>query len=362
MASIIKPLYASVLPEAMAQRTLLSFFLASPVLETIAETIEREYYDQETPRRHYPALLMLKLLVIKCFRKLSFARTIQTLTEEDCANLGISLDDPLPHPATLHHFVKYRLGVDGLKHIMILIGTALVQVCDTEWIAIIDSTPLEASRYNQYAPYNPHYRIRMDKAHIFHLGRYPLAMVYSSGTDADVTHLLALLETVVLMNPDLYGVQLDAAYDSFEAHALIWYHLNAWPCITFQEGAVVQKDGEEDRIRHWVNKLWKAGGDVHASWEEQLRFLFQQGRVEQVGMFFRNKNILNPEFPTLMQGRSECERVHNHIKTTVVFHLKGIRDESRELYMLLNFIVYQLLLLVGCEAGVENPSILSALI
>ncbi len=99
MTSIIKPLYDGVFPDAMAQRTLLSFFLASPVLETIAETIEREYYDQETPRQHYPALLMLKLLVIKCFRKLFFARTIQTLTEENCDNPGISLDDPLPNPS-----------------------------------------------------------------------------------------------------------------------------------------------------------------------------------------------------------------------------------------------------------------------
>jgi hypothetical protein len=186
--------------------------------------------------------------------------------------------------------------------------------------------------------------------------------IVALGTDADVTHLPALTETVAPMCPSLYGVQLDAAYDAFEAHAQLWYHLNAWPCIAFREGAVVQEDGEENRIHHWVNKLWKAGGDVHASWEEQLRFLFQQGRVEQVGMFFRNENILNPEFSTLMHGRNDCERVRNHIKTTVVFHIKGIRDESRELYILLNFIVYQLLLLVGREAGVENPSVLSALI
>ncbi len=282
MASFIEPQHEGILPDTMPQGILLLSFLASPALETFAETIEREYYDQKTPRQHYPAVLMLKLLVIKCFRKLSYARTIQTLTEEDCDNLGISLEDSLPHPATLHHFVKYRLGVDGLNRVMTLVGTTFVHTRDTERVGIIDSTPLEASRYDQYAPYNPHYRVKMDKAHIFHLGRYPLGMVYSSGTDADVTHLPTLIETVAPMCPNLYGVQLDAAYDSFEAHAQIWYHPDAWPCIAFREGAVVQKDGEENRICHWVNKLWKAGGDVHASLEEQLRFLFQQGRVEQV--------------------------------------------------------------------------------
>jgi hypothetical protein len=50
---------------------------------------------------------MLKLLVIKCFRSLFYARIILFLTPED----------PLPHPTTLHHFVKYRLGVDGLNRL-----------------------------------------------------------------------------------------------------------------------------------------------------------------------------------------------------------------------------------------------------
>jgi len=77
-----------------------------------------------------------------------------------------------------------------------------------------------------------------------------------------------------------------------------------------------------------VNNLWKAGGDVHAPPEAQLRFLFEQGRGEQVGMFFWNTKILNPEFPTLLHGRGKCERVHSHIKTTAGFRLKGISTSS----------------------------------
>jgi len=158
---------------------------------------------------------MLKHLIIKCFCKLTYARTIQSLTRDDLQNLGLSPEDPLPHPAPLHHFVKYLLGVDGLRHIMTLTGSALARKLDDELIGIIDSTLLEASRYGQYAPYNPHYQIKMDKAHIFHLGKFPLAMVYSRGTDADITHLPMLMTTIAPMHPDLYGVQLDAAYDSF---------------------------------------------------------------------------------------------------------------------------------------------------
>ena len=40
----------------------------------------------------------------------------------------------------------------------------------------------------------------------------------------------------------------------------------------------------------------------------------------------------------------------------------GGRPVPKGIVTYYNFIVYQLLLLVGCEAGVENPSMLSALI
>ncbi len=72
---------------------------------------------------------MIKLLVIKCFRKQSYARTIRLLTEDDCFNLGAEKTKAgylLPNPATLHHFVKYRLGVEGVERLMHLVGEAIV--------------------------------------------------------------------------------------------------------------------------------------------------------------------------------------------------------------------------------------------
>jgi len=108
-------------------------------------------------------------------------------------------------------------------------------------------------------------------------------------------------------------VLLDTGYDSYAAHAHLWYHLNARPCIDTREGAVIPEEGTGPRIRHWVNKLWRAGGDIHAPLTQPLRFLYQQGRGEQVGMHLRNKNLLDPEFPTRIQSRGECERIHGRI-------------------------------------------------
>jgi|ADurb_Gel_03_Slu_FD_contig_71_1063251_length_1207_multi_3_in_0_out_0_3 hypothetical protein len=43
----------------------------------------------------------------------------------------------LPHPATLHHFAKYHLDVDGPKRIMALVRTALIRWADKDWNGII---------------------------------------------------------------------------------------------------------------------------------------------------------------------------------------------------------------------------------
>ena len=84
-------------------------------------------------------------------------------------------------------------------------------------------------------------------------------------------------------------------YDSFDAHADIWYHLNARPIISYASNAVINKEGEKERIDHWVNKNWKIGGDVHAPMEDKLKFLYEIGRREQVGMYLRNQNIVDKE-------------------------------------------------------------------
>lgn len=56
--------------------------------------------------------------------------------------------------------------------------------------------------FSKYAAFHPHYSVKMDKAHIY-LESYPLAMVYSSGTDSDPSHLQPLPYKVKALNPRL---------------------------------------------------------------------------------------------------------------------------------------------------------------
>ncbi len=93
---------------------------------------------------------MIKLFVVKCFRNLSFDKTVSSLTEEEAILLSFFDENgqiKLPSGGTLHHFVKYRLGEEGVNEIMMMLGEKILKL-SSEKEAKIDSTPLEASRYD----------------------------------------------------------------------------------------------------------------------------------------------------------------------------------------------------------------------
>jgi len=59
---------------------------------------------------------MINPIVVKCYRNLSFEKTIFTLTNQEARLLCFEDDNGsinLPSNATLHHFVKYRFGGRG---------------------------------------------------------------------------------------------------------------------------------------------------------------------------------------------------------------------------------------------------------
>ncbi|AKB57659.1 hypothetical protein MSBR2_1143 [Methanosarcina barkeri 227] len=74
---------------------------------------------------------MIKLFVVKCFRQLSYDKTISSLTEEEAILLSFYDENgqiKLPSGGTLHHFMKYRLGEKGVNEIMMLIGEKILKL------------------------------------------------------------------------------------------------------------------------------------------------------------------------------------------------------------------------------------------
>ncbi|CAD6492870.1 MAG: hypothetical protein CHKLHMKO_00360 [Candidatus Argoarchaeum ethanivorans] len=283
--------------------------------------------------------------------------------------------------STPYHFVKYRLGVDGVDKIMEMVGEKIIKLADSK-DAKLDSTPLEASRYDQHSDFNPHYGCKMDKAHITMIGTYPVFMTYTNGLAGDSISLTSHIAAFLRMKADIDEYRLDGSYDSFLNHADIWYKLKAEPLISLPVDAVINKEGELGRINHWMNRLWKLGGSKCMKIGEKLKFLYENGRQEQVGRYLRNQNLEDKTFPDLCKLRSECERIHWHIKklhtscteiiyqisvaiergtfilsrtlkNTVKFDVRRVRNESRELYSKINLVIYQLLLLTNLQNHIK---------
>ena len=335
------------LSEILPNRTSVCQYLQYVDLYHLERYIVENCYKTGRERTIYDPLIMLKLIIVKFFREASYSDTLHSLTDQDCRDLGLpwTLEGYIvPAKSTLHHFVKYRLKEKGFEKLMEIIGKMICQL-SPEKSGIIDSTPLEASRYDQYAEFNPHYQCKMYKAHIFHLGDIPIFCSFSEGTKSDFTYATDLINGVKPMKPKITAVFADGGYDSFEIHADIHHFLHARPVIDCRENAVIHEDGDKDRIDHWVNKLWKEGGSVHDTIEKKLEFLYEQGRQEQVGMYFRNQNLRNPAFDLVYSRRGDCERTHNNIKSIVKFDVRKVRNDSKRLYVLANFVIYQILLL-----------------
>ena len=100
--------------------------------------------------------------------------------------------------------------------------------------------------------------------------------------------------------------------------------------------------------------MWNISGNIHANTEEKLIFLYQNDQIEKVGMYFRNKNILDPDFNLKCRTRSNCEKKHSHIKNVVEFDVRGIPNQSRNLYTLMKFVAYQILMFSHTQLRFEE--------
>src|SRR5450759_4792405 len=95
-------------------------FLYFLCIEDIAKYVERTYYTNKDWHFRYKVSSMIKLFIVKCFRTLSYDKIISSLTEEAILLSFFDENDQikLPSGGTLHHFVKYRLGEEGINEVI----------------------------------------------------------------------------------------------------------------------------------------------------------------------------------------------------------------------------------------------------
>ena len=323
----------------------------------LASALDDLFPSHTIKRWIYSPLTLLKLLILQDKKKVSYRTLVSTLTLDECIALGLEEISPdvfrIPCASTVHHFAYERLGLAGFNSLMLAVGNLACKYI-RGGSGMVDSTPIPAAIHDEYAEFNPHYSQKMFKLHIFHYAQFPLAAEFSGGCAYDGNFFSSLSDMVQPMKPILTKMMLDGGYDSYEIHAEVWYKFRVHPFIGIRENAVYNPEGSEMRILHWVNKLWNKGGDVHKPLLDNLEFLYEQGRVEQVGAYFRNINLTNPHFQEECKGRSVCERTHSHMKATCNFTVHGMQHQSKELYIIRRFVTYQLIIMTNIMHNMTN--------
>ena len=113
----------------------LLFFLD---ISDIAKHVEKQYYTDKNWHFKYDVSAMIKFAIVKFFRQLPYKKIV--LSEEEAWMLGFQDKDGktlIPSGGTLHHFVKYRLNVEGINEVMMTVGQKISKLIDAlNWILL----------------------------------------------------------------------------------------------------------------------------------------------------------------------------------------------------------------------------------
>lgn len=316
--------------------------------------VEIETYYTRKPQFHAKGMFILA--VAYHFYNKSYEKLLASISPLDIELLNFE-NRELPKKSSLNEFIIHRIGEEKLELLMQKLAILLYNLYSiekTKKIGNEDSTPLEASRYDKNAKYNPHYKCKMDKAHITMFETVPLYMSYTSGTEGDNPESIKNMKVLSKLGIRFNYMNKDGSYDSFENYADTYALLGAKPNIAPAENAVINKEGTIERINDFINskKYWKQGLSIKDPVEKKLKFFYQKGglRKEQVGKYLRNKVIENGVDETIYPLRKHQERIHNHIKQTVKFDVRRVHKKTKKLHTLWSLISYQIL----CLSTIQN--------
>ena len=319
------------------------------VLES-SETIGRYEYVNRPKRgeivfRFIPLFLLYVLM--EC-RKTTYRGIVKNLSDDDCVHLGLvdrSGNAKRPSAATLNGFVNKRL-----PNVMNDIGKEIVSLIlrmSPDLIVTIDSTPVQASRYNFDADFSPYYNIRMDKCHILMVNGYPLFMIHSNGNAGDNPFAEPLIR--MLSGADLEGrsveIYVDGGYDAFLTYAVA-YMITGTVMRCNHRTDAAYSDTDDEKVRNAYARMWKVNGyDAHMKndIDFMLRFLYRNGKEELVGQYLRDRSMDLEEEKGRPSVRFVCETMHRSMKRWIELSIFGIRKATKTLRMRCRFLCTQFL-------------------
>lgn len=276
---------------------MLAVLLSLLDLEFLRQNLDR-FYAEKWRWKKFDCIAMLKLDIFRIFKRKNFTSVIKYLkaNRQEAGLLGFS---ELPSEKTVWHWENVRIGGVGLKCLFlacirkirfllvpfgIILGKHLGQ----------DSTPIASTRKDPDARYNPHYEIKMHKCHLLLDVEFDLPLNYggSDGVAYDGNYLLPLIEEAERnLETVAEDCVADGNYGSFENHA----HMNMRGCPLFINPAVsdvYHPEASEEALKQEYQKFRHEDGWLpleFISFRQLIEFLYRHGKLELLGMFFRNR-------------------------------------------------------------------------
>jgi len=244
---------------------LLATLLSLLDLEFLREHL-RKFYAEEWRWRKFDRIAMLKLDMFRIFKREDFTGVIRYLTlhPEEAELLGFS---ELPSEKTIWHWENVRIGGQGWKQLF-LVCVRKVRFLLVPFGIIIgkhigqDSTPVESTREDSAARFNPHYKLMMHKCHLLLDVEHHLPLNYESsdGLAYDGDYLLPLIdESEKNLETVAEDCVADGNYGSFGNHA----HMHMRGCSLIVKPSVsdvYHPEADEEGLKREYQKLRGADG------------------------------------------------------------------------------------------------------
>lgn len=311
----------------------------APIIGMLESSVAISAYERrlemDSRELKFPIVCMMTLLIWMEIKHLTLDALEQSLTgrggQAILRNLGMPVGKDgrrmRPSKSWISTF-KNRYYPEFAKLLNAEMAESIMGSLGDDVIYTCDSTPLEASRYSVWAEFNPHYRIKMAKAHIVMANGIPMFVRYSNGNGGDNPALIELLD--MFDGTGKNGCFLtDGSYDSCETFAKVFRQTGLVMATNTGKTGVVHREAEWANVVRRYNRLNGERGFVPSSRASPafiLRFLESHGERELAGWAIRNLNMRRPEKikKELARKRHVCETVHHAMKRWVNLDVRGL--------------------------------------
>ena len=214
-------------------------------------------------------------------------------------------------------------------------------------VITVDSTPLEGSRYSPWA-YNPHYEIRMAKAHMVMVNGIPVISSFTDGNGYDNNEFLALLDRFDGARIRDARFVSDGGYCSRETYLKTFLRTGCLMSSNIRSDASIHKDALWGNVLRRYGRLYREHGFVPTAWTTPgfiINFLAEHGEGKLAGWALRNLDVMRPDAVHREDARARhvCETVHHAMKRWVSFDVRGLWRKYAEVRNYFRILVCTLL-------------------